>query len=967
VNPSLTYVATGLVNNDTLSGSLSTLAGQFSGVGTYAINQGSLANANYSITYTGADLSITPKAITVAADAQSKIYGDVNPSLAYVATGLVNNDTLSGALLTSAGQFSGVGTYAINQGSLANANYSITYTGADLSITPKAITVAADAQSKVYGDLNPSLTYVATGLVNNDTLSGALSTSAGQFSGVGTYAINQGSLANANYAITYTGADLSITPKAIAVAADVQSKVYGDLNPSLTYVATGLVNNDTLSGTLSTSAGQFSSVGTYAINQGSLANANYSITYTGADLSIAPKAIAVAADAQSKVYGDVNPSLTYVATGLVNNDTLSGALSTSAGQFSGVGTYAINQGTLANANYSITYTGADLSIAPKAIAVVADAQSKVYGDVNPSLTYVATGLVNNDTLSGALSTSAGQFSGVGIYAINQGTLANANYAITYTSADLSVTPKAIMVAADAQSKVYGDVNPSLTYMATGLVNNDTLSGSLSTSADQFSGVGTYAINQGTLANPNYSITYTGADLSVTPKAITVVADAQSKVYGDLNPNLTYMATGLVNNDTLTGALSTSAGQFSGVGTYAINQGTLANANYTITYTSADLSVTPKTVSIVANAQSKVYGDLNPSLTYTATGLVNNDTLTGSLSTLGGQFSGVGIYAINQGSLSASSNYTITYTGADLSITPKAITVVADAQSKVYGDLNPSLTYTAMGLVNNDTLSGSLLTLAGQFSGVGTYAINQGTLANANYTITYTGADLSITPKAITVAADAQSKVYGDVNPALTYTATGLVNNDTLSGALSTSAGQFSGVGTYAVNQGSLANANYAITYTGANLTVNPRDIIVIANSFSRTAGAANPALTYAVGGAGLVNGDTLFGSLVTSATSFSEPGQYAITQGTLAASANYRMSFIPGELTVEGVLSPDPGTLAGSIAAAFDAGRSVPIRPVFADGGDGNQLRIVDPRFDGTLICLEGQASCRPLLSQARP
>ncbi len=32
------------------------------------------------------------------------------------------------------------------------------------------------------------------------------------------------------------------------------------------------------------------------------------------------------------------------ATGLVNNDTLSGLLSTSAGQFSGVGTYAINQG-----------------------------------------------------------------------------------------------------------------------------------------------------------------------------------------------------------------------------------------------------------------------------------------------------------------------------------------------------------------------------------------------------------------------------------------------------------------------------------------------------------------------------------------------------------------------------------------------------------------------------------------------
>ncbi len=47
---------------------------------------------------------------------------------------LVTNDTLTGVLVaTSAGQFSGVGTYAINQGSLANADYAITYTGADLS------------------------------------------------------------------------------------------------------------------------------------------------------------------------------------------------------------------------------------------------------------------------------------------------------------------------------------------------------------------------------------------------------------------------------------------------------------------------------------------------------------------------------------------------------------------------------------------------------------------------------------------------------------------------------------------------------------------------------------------------------------------------------------------------------------------------------------------------------------------
>ena len=70
--------------------------------------------------------------------------------------------------------------------------------------------------------------------------------------------------------------------------------------------------------------------------------------------------------------------------------------------------------------------------------------------------------------------------------------------------------------------------------------------------------------------------------------------------------------------------------------------------------------------------------------------------------------------------------------------------------------------------------------------MGSYAITQGTLAlGANYTISYVGANLSITPRAITVTADAKSKVYGDADPALTYQITGgsLVTGDTIGGAL----------------------------------------------------------------------------------------------------------------------------------------------------------------------------------------
>ena len=51
------------------------------------------------------------------------------------------------------------------------------------------------------------------------------------------------------------------------------------------------------------------------------------------------------------------------------------------------------------------------------------------------------------------------------------------------------------------------------------------------------------------------------------------------------------------------------------------------------------------------------------------------------------------YAINQGTLSAGTNYALAFVGANLTITARPVTVTADAKSKVYGDDDPALTYT----------------------------------------------------------------------------------------------------------------------------------------------------------------------------------------------------------------------------------------------------------------------------------
>lgn len=155
------------------------------------------------------------------------------------------------------------------------------------------------------------------------------------------------------------------------------------------------------------------------------------------------------------------------------------------------------------------------------------------------------------------------------------------------------------------------------------------------------------------------------------------------------------------------------------------------------------------------------------------------------------------------------------------IVPLAITVTADARTKVYGADEPaSLTYTvAPALVNGDSLPGALARAAGE--NVGTYAIGQGTLsATSNYTLSFVGADFTITPRVISVTAHVASKTYGESDPPMTYGFTPeLLNGDTFSGNLMRAPGEDAGV--YVIVQGGLTlGNNYAITFHSADFTIH---------------------------------------------------------------------------------------------------------------------------------------------------
>jgi hypothetical protein len=184
-------------------------------------------------------------------------------------------------------------------------------------------------------------------------------------------------------------------------------------------------------------------------------------------------------------------------------------------------------------------------------------------------------------------------------------------------------------------------------------------------------------------------------------------------------------------------------------------------------TTVQIGISARPLEITADDQSRVYGEADPTLTWqiTSGALVGTDAITGVLTRAAGE--DVGDYAIQQGTLDAGSDYTVTYVGGTLAITPADLEVTGDDLSKTYGDADPVLSYsiTNGALVGGDLITGSLSRVAGE--DVGDYAIQQGTVsAGPNYNLTFIEGTLTITPADLEVTGDDLSKTYGEADPIL---------------------------------------------------------------------------------------------------------------------------------------------------------------------------------------------------------
>jgi len=435
---------------------------------------------------------------------------------------------------------------------------------------------------------------------------------------------------------------------------------------------------------------------------------------------------------------------------------------------------------------------------------------------------------------------------------------------------------AITITANNASRTATQSNPPFTYSPSGqLVNGDTyssaISGTANYSASGGTTPGTYSITVSGLISQNYLIGFVPGTLTVTisPSTTTLAASPTSTPYGDpvtLTATVTSGATGTVSfydGSVLLGTSAVSNGVATLITTMLIagTHSITAVYNGDATYASSQSSPAAVTVAkrqgpgggaaltITVQNESREYDTADPQFNYVVTGtLVNGDAYATAVTGIPVYFA-ADITASPSGSTFPisvsglmSANYEIAFVNGMLTIVaaPTTTTLATSANSASYGEpitltatVAPSgATGTALftqgsNVLGTATVTNGVATLTTLALNVGTYTITAIYLGDGNYgASTSTPVILTINPLTLTVTITDASRLYGQGNPAFTYTVTGaLVNGDTYATAItgvpvySTSAIPTSPVGSYPISAAGLNSTNYVMAFVNGTLTV----------------------------------------------------------------------------------------------------------------------------------------------------
>jgi hypothetical protein len=952
----------GLENGDLITASCSTSATQFSDVaaGGYPITA-TLSDpgnrlSNYTLVNAGNTLTVTPAVQTISWSNPAEItYGtplggtQLDATVAGVvggaAPGSLSYTPAAGAVLSAGSQ-----TLAVM--AAATQDYSAATATATLVVDKALLTVTTNAETKVYGTANPTLSGTVSGLENGDLITASCSTSATQFSDVaaGGYPITA-TLSDpgnrlSNYTLVNAGNTLTVTPAVQTISWSNPAEItYGTPlgGTQLDATVAGVVGG-AAPGSLSytPAAGAVLSAGSQTLAVMAAATQDYSAATATATLVVDKALLTVTTNAETKVYGTANPTLSGTVSGLENGDLITASCSTSATQFSDVaaGGYPITA-TLSDpgnrlSNYTLVNAGNTLTITPAVQTISWSNPAEItYGTPLSGMQLEATVAgVSGGTAPGSLSytPAAGAVLSAGSQTLAVTAVATQDYSAATATATLVVDKALLTVTTSAQTKVYGTANPTLSGTVSGLENGDLITASCSTSATQFSDVaaaGGYPITA-TLSDPgnrlsNYTVVNAGNTLTITPASQTISWSNPAEItYGTSLSGTQLDATVAgVNGGAVPGGLSytPAAGAVLSAGSQTLAVTAVATQDYSAATTTATLVVDKALLTVTTSAQTKVYGTTNPTLTGSVSGLENSDLITASCSTSATQFSDVAVggYPITA-TLSDPgnrlSNYTLVNAGNTLTITPAGLTVsgITAANKSYDGNTTATLlgltTATLQGVFSGDTVTLGTAAASGGFSSKDvanglTVTVSGLTIDGpqaGDYSLTQPTATANITARCITVGASPNAKIYDGTTSASavpTVISGNLVAGDTATFS-ETYNNKDAGVGKTLTPSGTIndgdGGADYAVTFASTTVGgIYPCSITVTAATNTKaydgtTSALATPAIT---------SGSLAVGDTAAFSEGYDTPavgtGKTLIPSGTVGdgnGGANYSVTFV---------------------------------------------------------------------------
>ncbi|AKQ46904.1 hypothetical protein TH63_16720 [Rufibacter radiotolerans] len=611
----------GVVDGDdvSLTGGTATFADKHVAPGkTVTLTDAALAGddkGNYTLTSVGTTTAaITSKTLAIAITAENKEYnGNANATVtAQISSGLVENDQVTVAATNGLfnDKHAGVGkavTANVSKSGDDAGNYSANGTAATTAtITSKAMTIAISASDKVYdGNANAQVAAsITAGLILNDKVT--VSASNGQFNNknVGTGKLVTASVSKSgddagNYSANVIASSTAqITPKALAAASTVSTKVYDGsaATGAVTLgTVTGLIGNETLAITPTASNYATANVGTskattitYFLADGTNGGlaANYSMAPISSIGDITAKSINGSFAASDKIYdGSTSASVTGRSlNGVVDSDadyvSLTGGTATFANKNVASGKTVTLIGAsltgVKSSNYSLSGVATTTAtITEQTLLVTATGINKVYDGNTVTTVTLSDNRVAGDVLTTAYTSAtfadanAGNGITVSVMGISITGGADAgNYILSSPTVATvaNITKANAVVVVTPYSGIYDGNSHTASGTATG-VNGEILTANLSF-ASSFTNVPGGTTAWSFAGGNNYNNASGNATVTITPQTANPVADAYytgSDFYwttSSTNKSATLtLATTIKNNLNFTGDITTAKVSF----------------------------------------------------------------------------------------------------------------------------------------------------------------------------------------------------------------------------------------------------------------------------------------------------------------------------------------------------------------------------------------------------------------------